>query len=62
MVEGGGPAGAPMYEPYMLTDDVNERGIRDFKPRPMESGVMNMWTYTMLHMMRTMVTASAKDF
>lgn len=62
MAEGGGPAGAPMYEPYMLTDDVNERGIRDFKPRPMESGVMNMWTYTMLHMMRTMVTASAKDF
>lgn len=57
----GSPAGANMYEPYMLTDDLNERGLRDFKPRKM-AGVTSIWTETMASSLWTLMSRNADDF
>lgn len=59
----GKPAGANMYEPYMLSneDSIENLGICDFQPRNM-TGDMNMWQLCQMQMIQTLVTKNARDF
>lgn len=51
----------PMYEPYMLTENVNKAGIEDFVPRKM-TGCNNMWVTTHMQILQTLMTKNAGDF
>ena len=57
----GSAAGASMYEPYMLTEDITLPGVTDFMPRKM-TGCSNMWIITHMQMLQTLMTKNAGDF
>lgn len=58
----GNAAGAAMYEPWMLSADTHERGMKDFRPRKMVGYCSNIGLESYIHSLKILVTKDCRDF